>query len=90
MKIFHAIVTRPFVYGLRAPREKSAPDIAWVKFKEAVVAAQDQKEADKKIRAVLPPADPKILEILLQSGIGGEYYSVQFKEIEGKDGVYFC
>ena len=88
MKVFQTIVTKPFIYFCGA--EKKANDIAWVKFREAIIVAENQEEVNKKIRSTLPPEDKEVKDILRRSGIKGEYYSIQTKELEGKDGVYFC
>ena len=89
MKLFHATVSRPHVY-LGSPNGGGSCDIAWVKFREAIVVAADQERADKKIRATLPPEDQKTKTALLMNNINGEYYSIGFRELTGMDGVYFC
>lgn len=87
MKVFQAIVTKPFIYFCGA--KKKTNDIAWVKFREAIIVAENQEEVNRKIRSILPPEDKEIKDILRQSSIQGEYYSIQTKELEGIDGVYF-
>lgn len=88
MKLFKVTVDKPYLYAQSCLGETSC--LAYVKSSEAIVVAETKKEADEKIRATLPPKDPNTENILMQSGNGREYYNIQIKEMEGKDGVYFC
>ena len=92
-KIFHITVIKPFVYNLTAPpflEDKEIYNIAWTKFREAFVVSESQEEASAKIRATLPPEDPEIKNVLLWNGVKSEYYTIEAKELQGKDGVYYC
>ncbi len=92
-KMFRITVIKPFVYNLTAPpsaEDKKVYDIAWTKFREAFVVSESPEEASEKIRATLPPENPVIKKALLRKGVKGEYYTLEVKELEGKDGVYFC
>ena len=92
-KMFRITVTKPFVYNLTAPppmEGKEIYDIAWTKFREAFVISESPEEASAKIRAILPPENPEIKKALLRNGVKGEYYTLEAKELQGKDGIYFC
>ena len=92
-KIFHITVIKPFVYNLTAPpslEDKEIYDIAWTKFREAFVISEFSEEASAKIRATLPPENPEIKNVLLRNGVKSEYYTIKAKELQGKNGVYFC
>ena len=92
-KMFRITVTKPFVYNLPAPPsldDKEIYDIAWTKFREAFVISESSEEASAKIRATLPPENPEIKSVLLRIGVKSEYYTIEAKELEGKDGVYYC
>lgn len=88
MKLFKMTVAQPFFYNLGRPNESGRYDIAWPKFKEVMVVSDSKEEAEEKIRAMLPPENPEIKNILLQSGVKSEYYTIEAKELQGKDGVY--